>query len=409
MPKFVVQPEAGFSSFAPARKILAALFLLLVLALPQTACKEETGVPQVTQKEEASPAKNAPFAQTQPPPSVSGGEGAITQRELVVAIKEAPPFVMKREDGSYYGIGIELWRRIADHLQLRYRFLDEPDAAALIKGIASGTFDVSFGALPVTAERARLVDFTQPFFATGLGIAVPSGENRLFSVSHILFSRDFLQAVAILIGIALAVGFVVWLLERRKTGHFQGGVRGLGSGFWWSAVAMTQAGAAQDAPATLAGRFVAIFWMIVSIVIITVFTASVTSKLTKQELRGAIHGLDDLRLVRVGAAQGAATLGYLDRERVAHRTFQSPMDGLHALKTGEIDAFVYDRPLLNWMVMQQFPETLRVLDFTVDSLNYAIALPKGSTLMDRLNIAVLDETESDWWQQTLFQYLRKRQ
>ena len=213
----------------------------------------------------------------------------------------------------------------------------------------------------------------------------------------------------ILIGIALAVGFVVWLFEHRKTNHFQGGVKGLGSGFWWSAVAMTQAGAAQDAPATLPGRFVAICWMIISIIVITVFTASITSKLTKQELKGAIHGLDDLRFVRVGASRGTATVGYLDRERVSHRNFPSPEDGLRALQERKIDAFVYGRPLLNWIVMQDFPETLRVLDFTVDSLNYAIAVPKGSRLLDRLNIAVLQETESDWWQQTLFQYLRKKQ
>ncbi len=59
--------------------------------------------------------------------------------------------------------------------------------------------------------------------------------------------------------------------------------------------------------------------------------------------------------------------------------------------------------------MQQFPETLRVLDFTIDSLNYAIAVPKGSRILDKLNSAVLEETESDWWRQTLFQYLRKKQ
>ena len=236
--------------------------------------------------------------------------------------------------GAIYGIGIDLWRRVADRLQLRYGFLEQPDAAALIKGIAEGSYDASFGALSVTADRAKLVDFTQPFFATGLGIAVASGEGKLFSVSRILLSRDFLQAVLILIGITLAIGFVVWLFERRKTNHFQGGVKGLGSGFWWSAVAMTQAGAAQDAPATLPGRFVAICWMIVSIIVITVFTASITSKLTKQELKGAIQGLDDLRFVRVGAARGTATVGYLDRERVSHRNFPNPEDGLRALQRG---------------------------------------------------------------------------
>ena len=226
------------------------------------------------------------------------------EKELVVAIKEAPPFAMKRDDGSYYGIGIDLWRRVADHLQLRYRFLEQPDAAALIKGIAEGSYDASFGALSVTADRAKLVDFTQPFFATGLGIAVLLGDGKLFSVSRILLSRDFLHAVLVLIGITLAIGFVVWLFERRKTNHFQGGIRGLASGFWWSAVAMTQAGAALDAPATLPGRLVAICWMIVSIIVIWVFSASITSKLTREELKGTIQGLNDLRFVRVGAVTG---------------------------------------------------------------------------------------------------------
>ena len=154
--------------------------------------------------------------------------------------------MMKHEDGTYYGIGIDLWRRVAERLQLRYHFSEQPTAEALLKGTAEGSYGAAFGALDVTAARQRLVDFTQPYYATGLGIAVASNESRLFSVSRILFSPDFLQAVLVLIGIALAVGFVVWIFEHRKTNHFQGGVRGLASGFWWSAVAMTQAGAALD-------------------------------------------------------------------------------------------------------------------------------------------------------------------
>jgi ABC-type amino acid transport substrate-binding protein len=358
---------------------LAAAALLAII-LPQNACHTE------------------PLN----PPSDPAG------KELVVAIKDAPPFVVKLDDGTFHGIGVDLWRRIAERLQLRYRFSEQPSAEALIEGTAKGSFDVAFGALSVTAAGQRVIDFTQPFYATGLGIAVREAEGKLFSVTKILLSEDFLSAVLILIGIALAVGFVVWLFERRKTDHFQGG-RGLGTGFWWSAVAMTQAGAAYNAPATTPGRLVAICWMIMSIIVIWVFSASITSKLTKQELRGTIHGLDDLRFVRVGASRGTATVGYLDREKVSHRNFPDPLDGLRALQGGKIEAFVYDRPLLNWLVMQEFPETLRVLEFTVDSLNYAFALPKGSPVMGKLNLAVLEETESEWWQQTLFQYLRKKQ
>ena len=205
------------------------------------------------------------------------------------------------------------------------------------------------------------------------------------------------------------VGFVVWLLERRKTEHFSGGTKGLGTGLWWSTIAMTQAGAAQNAPATLPGRIVATAWMIVSVVTIAVFTAGITATLTRQELQGAVHSMNDLRSVRVGAPTASETSEFLNRQRMSHRTFATPQDGLNALRAGDIDAFVYDKPLLTWLVMRDFSNTARVLELTFDNQNYAIALPKGSPLRQMIDVHILDEVESEWWQQTLFEYLGKRQ
>src|SRR5215471_9050784 len=141
------------------------------------------------------------------------------------------------------------------------------------------------------------------------------GESRWMSVSRALFSFGFLQAVLALVGIAILVGIVIWLLERGKTEHFRGGTRGLGIGLWWSAIAMTQAGAAQNAPATLLGRIVAIGWMIASIIVIAVFTAGITSTLTQRELQGAVNSVNDLRSVRVGAPVGSTSTDYLDHQR----------------------------------------------------------------------------------------------
>jgi ABC-type amino acid transport substrate-binding protein len=199
------------------------------------------------------------------------------------------------------------------------------------------------------------------------------------------------------------------MFERRHNESFGGGVaRGLGSSFWWSAIAMTQAGASQNAPRTLPGRALAIAWMIASVVTIAVFTAGITSTLTKRELQGAVHGVNDLRSVRVGAVAGTATVDYLEREKISYRGFVDAQDGLTVLQSGEIDAFVYDKPLLTWIVLQDFSGSVRVLDVTFDSQNYAIALPVNSSWRQPLNLALLDATESDWWQQTLFQYLRKK-
>src|SRR5215813_2856768 len=255
----------------------------------------------------------------------------VPDKELVIGTKEAAPFAMKQADGSWHGISIDLWRRIADRLHLRYRFSEEPTIQALVARTADGSFDAAIAALTVTAARDRIVDFTQAFYSTGLGIAVSMNGSRWTSVSRALLSYGFFQAVAALVGSAVLVGFVIWLLERRKTEHFGGGAKGLGTGLWWSAIAMTQAGAAQNAPTTLPGRIVATGWMIASVIAIAVFTAGITSTLTRKELQGAVHSFDDLRSVHVGAVANSATTDYLTREQLAFRTFPDVKTGLAAV------------------------------------------------------------------------------
>jgi polar amino acid transport system substrate-binding protein len=332
----------------------------------------------------------------------------IADRELVIATKEAPPFAMKQQDGSWHGISIDLWRHVADRLHLRYRWSEQPTVQALVQGTADGSFDAAMAAVTVTAARERAVDFTHAFYTTGLGVAVSMNEGRWMSIFRALASFGFFQAVLTLLGIALCIGFVIWLLERRKTEHFGGGAKGLGSGVWWSTIAMTQAGAAQNAPTTLVGRVVAAGWMIASVIAIAIFTAGITSTLTKRELQGTVHSQNDLRLVRVGAVAGSATVDYLDRHRISHRSFATPEEVLTALQRGTLDAFVYDKPLLTWIVLRDYSTTLRVLDIVFDSQNYAIALPKGSPLRQMINGPLLEEIETDWWEKTLFQYLGRK-
>ncbi|MBR0869186.1 transporter substrate-binding domain-containing protein [Bradyrhizobium tropiciagri] len=332
-------------------------------------------------------------------------ENAAAGKELVVATKSAPPFAIKQPNGEWSGISIALWKKIADREHLRFRLVEADDVPALLDGVANGTYDAGVAAITVTAERARSVDFTQPFYNTGIGIAVPINENPWVSIGRALLSFGFFQAVGILLCFAMAVGFLIWVLERRKTEHFAGGAKGLASSFWWSTIAMTQAGAAQNAPTTLPGRIVAMAWMIASIIAIAVFTAGITSTLTRRGLEGAVHGFNDLRSVRVGAVANSATTGYLGRQRLSFRAFPDVQSGLSAVGRNEIDAFVHDKPLLTWMVRNDFSGSVRVVDTSFSSESYAIVLPRNSALKPRLDLAVLDQIESDWWQQTLFETL----
>ena len=181
-------------------------------------------------------------------------------------------------------------------------------------------------------------------------------------------------------------------------------MHGLTSGIWWSAVAMTQAGAAQGAPSSLPGRLLAIVWMIVSIITLAVFTGGITSAITTHQLQGLVRNVDDLRSLRVGVVNGSSSVEFLDQQRIVHHGFTDPIAALNAVKAGRIDAFVYDRPLLSWIVRGGFPG-LQVSKVTFDPQNYAIALPLNSALRLPLDIALLDAVTSEWWKQELYRYL----
>jgi polar amino acid transport system substrate-binding protein len=330
-----------------------------------------------------------------------------TMRELVVGVKEAPPFAIKDANGNWSGLSVELWEKIAQQLQLKFRYADAATVPELLDNAAAGKYDVAFGAITVTAEREERLDFTQSYYVTGLGIAVPLVSSMSWvPIVRAMTSFGFLQAVIGLLGLALLAGVLMWIFERRHNEDFSGGLgKGLTSSVWWSTLAMTQRTRSDTGPKTLAGRIVGIVWMIASIIAIAVFTAGITSLLTTKQMQGLVHSVEDLRSVRVGTVRGTAADSTLTKIRVKHRGYESAAEGLNAVRAGKIDAFVFDKPLLAWTIRQNYSSAVQLLDTTFDSQNYAFVLPNGSPLRKSVTVALLNAAQSDWWKDATFRYL----
>jgi polar amino acid transport system substrate-binding protein len=223
-------------------------------------------------------------------PAVDSYPNEFPDRELVVGTKEAPPFAMKASNGTWIGISIDLWQQVAQRLNVKFRLVEEPSVQSLLDATSRKSYDLSVAAITITAERERRVDFSQPYYNTGLGIAVSTKNVSVWrEIVRTMTSFGFLQAVGALIAISLLVGALIWLFERRHNEDFGGGAaKGLGASIWWSAEAMTQASTGHRGPKTMAGRVLAIIWMVVSIITIAVFTASVTSALTTRQIRSLV-------------------------------------------------------------------------------------------------------------------------
>jgi len=331
---------------------------------------------------------------------------ADPNRDLVVGTKAAPPFAMQADDGTWYGISIELWRDVADELGITYRF-EERDLEGLIDGLVDGSLDASVAAITVTADREARIDFTHPFYTSGLGIAVATrNRSAWLAVLEALISPAFLQVLFSLVLVLLIAGGLVWFFERRANPEQFGGkgLQGVGAGFWWSAVTMTTVGYGDKAPRSPGGRVVALIWMFTSVIIISGFTAGIASTLTLSQLGSPVEGPQDLPRVRVGTVEASTSASYLTERNIRHVAFQTPSEAVRALAEDDVDAVAYDAPILRYLALAEV-DGVRVLPGTFERQDYAIALSEGSPLREPISLAVLRRIRSGEWSAVLGRYL----
>ena len=95
------------------------------------------------------------------------------QQVLKVGTEPAfPPFEMKAADGkSFEGFDIDLFRAIGEESGLEIQFQGMP-FDGLIPALQSKSIDAAISGMTITPERAQTVDFTRPYFQSGLAIAV---------------------------------------------------------------------------------------------------------------------------------------------------------------------------------------------------------------------------------------------
>jgi ABC-type amino acid transport substrate-binding protein len=337
-----------------------------------------------------------------------GEEGSeFAGMKLIVGTRERPPFVMKDEAGAWSGIAIDLWRGIAGKLGVSYE-VRERDREGLMQGIQDGSLNVVIDAAAITAERERLVDFTHPYYTTGLGIAVPRriGGDWMGALRHVL-SGDVLRLLTTIIVATLVVGVLVWFVERkRNVPHFGGrALQGIGSAVWWSATTMTTVGYGDKAPITASGRVIAVVWMFVAIVLLSGITATITTALTLHRLGSRIQGPENLPGSRVATIPDTAAEAYLKLHHIAIKRYPTVSAGLGAVVRYEVDAMVYDAPILRYAAQTEMDSAVQVLHGTFDQEDYGFVVSQGSPLREVMNRALLTITREPGWQEVLRAYL----
>lgn len=90
---------------------------------------------------------------------------------LRVVTKSLPPFVIVEGD-ELTGLSIELWDLIAQRIGVEYEWHKLDTVGELLAAIQDGKADVAIAGITITEQREELLDFSFPYFDSGLQIMV---------------------------------------------------------------------------------------------------------------------------------------------------------------------------------------------------------------------------------------------
>ena len=326
---------------------------------------------------------------------------------LRIGIHEKPPYALKNPDGTWTGLAPGLWKGISENTGLPIEFVEVP-YENLIQQVAEGKIDAAAGEIEVTPEAEKIVDFTQPFLTSSLCIALNkvSWESSWKSVLKDFFNWTIAKYLVGIFVAMLAISLLLWFAERHHgAGHFRGGITGIGSALWFAAVTMTTVGYGDKTPATIAGRIIAVFWMIFGVVLVSAFTATVTSSMASTQLNNSIESISDFNHLSCGALRGSLSAQILQRIGVMTHEYENIPDAFEDLATGKIEAVVGDRNTLSY-VRREFAARrprvhINIPAFRLREAFLAIPVHEGHKDYKQINDAMLQFTMSEQWLELL--------
>lgn len=326
----------------------------------------------------------APPAGTATETAAAGPAGTVR-----VATVTRPPFSLV-EDGADTGFTIELWQALAEHMGVETEIVRTETFVDMLDLVRAGQVEAAAANISITAEREAAMDFTQPIFEAGLGIMIPASEKASSSILSTFFSRDLLLALAAAFGLLFVAGMLMWLFERRRQPYFDHTAReALFPSFWWALNLVVNGGFEERQPRSLAGRLLAVVLVVSSLFLVSVFVARITATMTVEAIQSSVTSVNDLYGRRVGTTDGSTAAAFLGARDLNYRGFASLDPLIAAFEAGELDAVVFDAPILAYYVNTQGSGIGEVVGQVFLRENYGIALPTGSPLAELINQSLL--------------------
>ncbi len=171
----------------PAKFLLAALSLAALAGFRPAQAQDATAA--------EPPATAAPAAVPMDEPSTL--ESVLEAGVLRVGVNpDFRPFSFENDAGERVGVDIELARALSEALGVELE-ADAPEAFAdLLPMLEAGELDVVIAGMSITFERAMRVDFSEPYFDTGVSAMMNVGTSARLGIAEADTADELLAAVA---------------------------------------------------------------------------------------------------------------------------------------------------------------------------------------------------------------------
>uniref|UniRef100_A0A671PTW9 Glutamate receptor n=1 Tax=Sinocyclocheilus anshuiensis TaxID=1608454 RepID=A0A671PTW9_9TELE len=281
--------------------------------------------------------------------------------------------------------------------------------------------DMAIGSLTINEERSEVVDFSVPFVETGISVMVSRSNG---TVSPSAFLEPYSPAVWVMMFVMCltVVAVTVFIFEffspvgynrSLQSGKKAGGSKfTIGKSIWLLWALVFNNSVPVENPKGTTSKIMVLVWAFFAVIFLASYTANLAAFMIQEEYIDTVSGLSDKKFqhpteeyppLKFGTVPNGSTeknirSNYPDMHQYMIKYNQKSVeDAISHLKTGSLDALIYDAAVLNYMARKD--EGCKVMTIgsgkVFATTGYGIALIKNSRWKRPLDLALLQLVGDD--------------
>ncbi|CAH8653816.1 unnamed protein product [Schistosoma curassoni] len=281
----------------------------------------------------------------------------------------------------------------------------------IIRDLMDNRADMAVTSLKITPNRSQQIEFSVPFLETGIAVAVALREGAIAPTAF-LKPYDYQCWCVILVFSVHATGAALYIYEwfspnGMNRGHTtdQNHRFSFFRSLWLIWSMLFGAAVNADNPRGMASRFMANIWALFALVFLASYTANLAAFMIAKEDYFDLSGINDWRLqhpwnvkppfrfatIPSGATEENIKINFPEMHKYMRKYNKSDVeDGLKAMKSGQLDAFLYDANVLDYWAMKDEGCKLRTVGNLYAMTGYGIGFAKNSRWLTKVNSRILD-------------------